>query len=109
MMSDANELNGAQQEIAAHRTGNGYELAGPKGRIGEITYLMVDADTWVIDHTYVDPDYRGKQLAKRLLDLLVDEARSKGKKLIPSCSYAMAEFRRHEEQYKDVWARGSGA
>jgi predicted GNAT family acetyltransferase len=105
-MNESQERNPEPEEIEARRTGDGYELVGRQsGKVGEITFQTVDEDTWMIDHTYVDPRYRGKQFAKQLLNLVVDEARAKGKKLIPSCSYALAEFRRHEEEYKDVWDR----
>lgn len=106
-MNEAQEPS-MREEIIAQRQGNSFELIGSKGKVGEITFLMVDTNTWMIDHTYVDPDYRGQKLAKRLLDLVVNEARAKGRKIIPSCSYALAEFRRHENEYKDVWVKGGG-
>jgi uncharacterized protein len=93
-----------EEEITAEKQGNGYILKNAAGPVGEITYRMVDADTWVLDHTYVDPGYRGGSLAKRLLNLVVDEAREKGRKIIPACSYAHVQFNRHAE-YADVWHR----
>ncbi|MBO7748002.1 N-acetyltransferase [Paenibacillus sp. MWE-103] len=90
------------EDIIAEKHGNGYILKGVGGPIGEITYKLVDVDTWVLDHTYVDPKYRGGTLAKQLLNLVVDEAREKGRKIIPACSYALAQFKRHPE-YADVW------
>ncbi|NOU90669.1 GNAT family N-acetyltransferase [Paenibacillus sp. LMG 31460] len=53
---------------------------------------------------YVDPRFRGRHLGRQLLDFVVDEAREKGRKIIPSCSFALQEFTRHQE-YADVWAK----
>ncbi|QHW31817.1 N-acetyltransferase [Paenibacillus rhizovicinus] len=92
------------EDIVAEKQGNGYILKGVGGSIGEITYKLVDTDTWMLDHTYVDPRYRGGNLAKQLLNLVVDEAREKGRKIIPACSYALAQFKRNAE-YADVWAK----
>ncbi|WP_219835040.1 GNAT family N-acetyltransferase [Paenibacillus sp. R14(2021)] len=96
--------NVPEEDIAAEKQGNGYILKSAEGPVGEITYRLVDADTWVLDHTYVDPRYRGGNLAKRLLNLVVDEAREKGRKIIPACSYALAQFKRNSE-YADVWRK----
>ncbi|QHT58997.1 N-acetyltransferase [Paenibacillus lycopersici] len=94
--------SGSADDIVAEKQGNGYVLKGPEGQAGEITYRPADAATWILDHTYVDPRYRGGNLAKRLLNLVVGEARAKGIKIIPACSYALAQFRRNAE-YADVW------
>ncbi|OMF23859.1 hypothetical protein BK133_23505 [Paenibacillus sp. FSL H8-0548] len=104
-MSTDRDLYGAvEEEILAKKQGNSYILTTTKGTIGEITYAMVDVDTWVIDHTFVDGAYRGQNLAKQLLDFVVEEAREKGRKIIPSCSYALAQFKRYPA-YEDVWEK----
>lgn len=43
---------------------------------------------WIIFHTEVNPNYKGKGIAKRLLDAIVNEARNKKIKIIPECLYA---------------------
>ncbi|GAA3401510.1 GNAT family N-acetyltransferase [Paenibacillus hodogayensis] len=91
-------------ELEAQKRGNSYVLVGARGTVGEMTYHFVDVDTWIVDSTYIDPAYRGQQLAKRLLDYVVDEARDKGRKIIPSCSYVLEQFKR-DPQYADVWER----
>ncbi|MFC4809813.1 GNAT family N-acetyltransferase [Paenibacillus sp. GCM10023250] len=102
--NDARPETVPAEEIIAEKHDNGYMLKGAAGPIGEITYRPADADTWVLDHTYVDPKYRGGTLTKRLLNLVVDEAREKGRKIVPACSYALAQFKRHPE-YADVWVK----
>ncbi|NHN32480.1 GNAT family N-acetyltransferase [Paenibacillus agricola] len=107
-MNGAHETNGTnellQDEISVQKQGNSFVLIGIGGTVGEITYKLADVDTWVIDHTYLDPEYRGRNIGKRLLDLVVDEAREMGRKIVPSCSYALEQFKANPE-YADVWER----
>lgn len=106
-MNEANNSSQEQvEELTVQKLGNSYVLADINGKIGEITYRFVDVDTWIIDHTYVEPAYRGRQLARRLLDLVVEEAREKGRTIIPSCSYALEQFKQ-DESYADVWNKSS--
>jgi len=102
MSTDRDMYGEVEEEILAQKQGNSYILTTAKGTIGKITYTMVDVDTWIIDHTYVDGDYRGQHLGRQLLDFVVEEAREKGRRIIPSCSYALAEFKRNPA-YADVW------
>lgn len=93
-----------QEDIVIEKQGNSYVVRGVGGPVGEITYRMSDVDTWVIDHTYLDPEYRGRGLAKQLLDFVVEEARERNRRIIPSCSYVLAEFKR-DPRYADVWKK----
>ncbi|MFD1887946.1 GNAT family N-acetyltransferase [Paenibacillus wenxiniae] len=73
--------------------------------IGEITYIPgPENDTWTLNHTYVDPQFRGGRIAKGLLDTVVHAARLEGKKIFPTCSYALVQFKR-DRSYHDVWLR----
>ena len=53
-------------------------------------------------HTYVDKDYGGQGIAKKLLDCILDEARKRSIKIVPVCSYVVREFEKHPESYADV-------
>ncbi|OAS19706.1 GNAT family N-acetyltransferase [Paenibacillus oryzisoli] len=105
-MEENNTFHETEEEIVLQKQGNAYILSTLSGTVGEITYRLVEAGTWVIDHTYVDPRYRGRQLGKQLLDMVVQEARDKGRKIIPSCSFALEEFKK-DSTYADVWERGT--
>ncbi|OCT15033.1 hypothetical protein A8709_13010 [Paenibacillus pectinilyticus] len=107
-MEANNTFHEAEEEIVLQKQGNGFILSTLSGTVGEITYKLVAADTWVIDHTYVDPRYRGRQLGKQLLDMVVGEARDKGRKIIPSCSFALEEFKKNAA-YADVWENSKSA
>ncbi|MDO3412290.1 GNAT family N-acetyltransferase [Saccharibacillus sp. CPCC 101409] len=85
------------------REEGGFTLKKGSEVIGEITYAVgPEEDTWMANHTYVKPEYRGGSIAKALLDRLVEEARKEDKKIFPVCSYVVAQFRR-DSDYKDVW------
>ncbi|WP_111860533.1 GNAT family N-acetyltransferase [Acinetobacter sp. CFCC 10889] len=70
-------------------------------RIAEISYVWRDAHKIVADHTWVDDSLRGQGVARQLLDTLVDFAREKQLKIIPTCSYVDVMFRR-EKSFADV-------
>lgn len=85
--------------------GNGYRKLDEAGKvIAEINYAPVDEDTVVANHTFVDSSLRGQGVAEKLLDHLVGEMRKEGKKIIPQCSYVVAQFERKPEKYADVMA-----
>ncbi|WP_341419945.1 GNAT family N-acetyltransferase [Paenibacillus filicis] len=94
----------SQDQLVVQKQGNSFVLQDMNGKAGEITYRLVDVDTWVIDRTYVDPAYRGGSVGRRLVDLVVREAREQGKTIIPACSYALAVFQQ-DPGYADVWNR----
>jgi len=60
-----------------------------------------NGDILVVPHVESPPALRGKGTADRLMRHVAEHARAHGIKLIPTCSYAAAWFRRHTE-YRDV-------
>lgn len=69
--------------------------------IGEITWSDAN-DVMIVDHTFVEPSYRGQGLAEQLVAAVVQKARTDGKKILPLCPFANKEF--HEKtEYGDVW------
>jgi uncharacterized protein len=56
-------------------------------------------------HTEVYPKWEGKGLAKKLLAAMTDHARTNHLKVIPLCPYVHAQFKRHEQEYADIWER----
>ncbi|MGX6962902.1 GNAT family N-acetyltransferase [Vagococcus xieshaowenii] len=69
--------------------------------IGEITWSNAGEHMMIIDHTYVSPDYRGQQLAEKLVLNVVEKARHDHKKIIPLCPFAKKEFDQKTD-YRDV-------
>ena len=56
-------------------------------KIGECDFEEVQ-DTWNIFHTEVDNAYQGQGIARNLIEIIAQNAKSNNKKLIASCSYA---------------------
>lgn len=79
-------------------------LDDEQNEIGEMTWSDAGPDIMIIDHTFVDPAFRGQKLAGKLVATGVEVARRTGRKVIPLCPYAKAEFERKAE-YHDVWRK----
>jgi uncharacterized protein len=86
------------------KEGNSFVINDNGEKVAEITYMAGAKGTIVIDHTFVSPKMRGQKLAEDLVRRVVEHAREAKKMIVPSCSYAHAQFKRHKE-YDDVWQR----
>ncbi len=56
-------------------------------------------------HTGVRPELEGQGIAGKLFDEMVKYARENNYKVIPSCSYILAKFRRNPDGFSDIWHR----
>ncbi len=54
-------------------------------------------------HTEVVEAMKGQGVASRLLKEMVTYARANSLKVIPLCPYVLAQFKRHPEEYADIW------
>ena len=81
--------------------GEFFSLNDAGQRIAEISYAWRNDKTIVADHTWVDDSLRGQGVARKLLDRLVEFAREKQLKIIPTCSYVDVMFKR-EQSFADV-------
>lgn len=88
-----------EPEIAHHVDAKGgrYVIALADGQEAEMTYRRRGDQVIVIDHTFVPPSARGRGLAEKLVKRGVADARATGVKIVPLCSYAAVQFRRHSE------------
>lgn len=71
---------------------------------GEITWSNAGDDLMIVDHTFVDPTYRGQKLAEKLVLATVEKARRDDQKILPLCPFAKKEFNEKPE-YADVWRK----
>ena len=72
-------------------------------RMAEISYIWRDDSTIDANHTWVDDSLQGQGVARQLLDTLVEFARRKKVKIVPTCSYVDVMFRR-EKSFTDIVA-----
>lgn len=80
----------------------GYAIAEEDGKIaGKMTYSIPSADFIIIDHTEVDPAFKGRGVGKQLLYKIVEMAREKHIKVLPLCPFASKMFGKMDD-IKDV-------
>lgn len=72
--------------------------------IAEITYKEKDANTIIVDHTYVSDELRGQGVAGKLVETITDFARKENVKIIPECPYVASKMEKTEE-YHDLIAQ----
>jgi hypothetical protein len=71
-------------------------------QIAELDFA-INGDVINAYHTGVRKEYEGQGIAGKLFDKLVSYARENSYKIIPTCSYILAKFRRHPELFEDLW------
>lgn len=69
--------------------------------------IGISGNDLTVYHTEVLPKAEGRGLAKKLLSAMVGYARKNGLKVIALCPYVFAQFKRHPEEYADVWKNKS--
>ncbi len=78
-----------------NKTANRFELE-ENGHLAWAEYRIRDG-RYIIPHVEADPPLRGTGAAGRLMQQIVDHARSQQLVIVPRCSYARAWFQRHPE------------
>jgi hypothetical protein len=86
--------------------GNGFFMERGGKRIAELHFRLKGNDLEG-HHTWVDPELRGGDHARRLVQALVERARSAHRKVIPTCPYIRKTFER-TPGYADVRAPDTG-
>jgi predicted GNAT family acetyltransferase len=70
-------------------------------RAGEMTYTWAGETRFIIDHTDVYPEFKGKNVGKQLVMKAVEYARANNLKIMPLCPFAKSVFDKTED-IKDV-------
>jgi len=94
-------MGNVKLELDENGRGHFYMLDGEE-QIAEME-VSISGNNLTVYHTEVLPKAEGKGLAKKLLTTMVDHARKNALKVIPLCPYVNAQFKRHPEEYVDVW------
>lgn len=81
-----------------------FNLYEDGGKIGEMTVSLRD-DKLTVYHTGIDSSAEGKGYAKLLLEEMVKHSRENNLKVIALCPYVHAQFKRHPEEYADIWLK----
>jgi predicted GNAT family acetyltransferase len=75
--------------------GGRYVIRFAPGEDAEMTFRKTGAGAVTVDHTGVPPAYRGHGVAQLLMNRLIADAYAEGFRVVPLCSYVVAQFRRH--------------
>lgn len=65
--------------------------------------IGIAGNNLTVYHTEVSDKLQGQGIAAKLLSAMVTYAREHQLKVIPLCPYVLAQFKRHPDQYKDIW------
>ena len=82
----------------------GFYIMDGAEQLGEMEISIAGTNLTVF-HTEVSPKAEGKGYAKKLLNEMVDYARRNSLKVVPQCPYVHAQFKRHPQEYADIWNR----
>jgi uncharacterized protein len=69
--------------------------------LGVLHYSWAGIDKFIIDHTEVKPEAKGKGVGQFLVEEAVKYARANKFQVVPLCPFANAMFKKHKE-WKDV-------
>ena len=90
----------SEEFTVEHEEGSGhgrYFIRLPGDLEAEMTYRKIGDGVIAIDHTYTPTEMRGRNIAFLMLSASIADAREKGLKIRPVCSYAVVQFQRHKE------------
>ncbi len=71
-------------------------------QVGEMD-VLISGNTLTVFHTEVLPKAEGRGLAKKLFEAMVEYARKKNLKVVALCPFVFAQFKRHPQEYTDIW------
>jgi predicted GNAT family acetyltransferase len=87
-----------QSDIALEETGTkGRYVYRAGGSEAEMTFTRAGEHLVIIDHTGVPAAFRGQGVGQALVARAVADFRAAGRKVLPLCPFAAAQFRRHPE------------
>ena len=73
-------------------------------KLGEMV-VSIKENVLTVYHTEVDPEAGGKGFAKLLLDTMTTYVRENKLMVKPLCPYVHAQFKRHPEEYNEIWLK----
>ena len=92
-----------QPDISNRQERHQYELDIDGKLAAWIHYRMRGEDTIELVHTEVKPGHEGQGLASKIASFAFDDARSRGLKVIPTCTY-LQNFLQRRPEYQDLLA-----
>lgn len=94
-------MNDVQLKIDEKGSGSFYILENNEP-VAEMV-IGISKNDLTVYHTEVSPAFEGKGYAKKILEEMVSYARNNALKVIPLCPYVYAQFKRHPDEFSDIW------
>lgn len=94
-------MNEIQLKLNANGRG-AFIIEDANERLAEME-VAVAGNNLTVYHTEVSDKLQGQGVASKILSTMVNYARENKLKVIALCPYVHAQFKRHPEQYADVW------
>lgn len=88
----------------AHNAGAHRYEAVVDGHRSVCEYVLADDGRMVFTHTVVPAELRGRGIAEKLVRAALAEARTAGRRVVPTCSYVARFIERHPE-FQDLLAQ----
>ncbi len=92
-------------QVKHSKTSKWFFIRLGRGKAAYLKYSIRD-NVMSLDSTYTPEEFRGRGLARRLVEEAIKYARENGLKIKPVCSYAVYFFKKYP-QYSDVLASDS--
>lgn len=67
------------------------------GRLTWVGHSGLEGEVRVAEHTLVPKQLEGRGIARRLVEAMVADARERGFRIKPTCSFVDSQFQRHPE------------
>jgi predicted GNAT family acetyltransferase len=77
-------------------TGGRYVVRTEQGE-AEMTFSKTGEKLIIIDHTDMPEAMRHRGFGEALIERVIADMRSQGKKIVPLCPFAASQFRKHPE------------
>jgi predicted GNAT family acetyltransferase len=94
-------MNEIELKLQANGTG-AFVIEAADERLAEMV-IAISGSNLTVYHTEVSDQLKGLGVASKLLSTMVAYAREHQLKVIALCPYVSAQFKRHEDQYQDIW------
>lgn len=87
--------------VRDHPEESRYEVYDEKRLAGFAAYRLSEGRI-TFDHTEVDPELKGKGLAKQLITEALDDAARRGLTVLPKCPYVRKVIAKHADRYLEL-------
>jgi hypothetical protein len=88
-------------DLARDEKGRRYRASVDGEVIGEAEFLLTP-ELVVFTHTEIDPLFEGQGVGSVLIRWALDDARTRGYVVLPSCPFVRAFITRHPDEYADL-------